>query len=164
MFVFCLITVGVVWSNTSPYEWLVYNLCDLGDFKMSMAILYLHQTNLTQYTTVRLFLSNLIRYLKWVLNHLRQSMKYIHHVNNVKWSHFSLLFYNTKNSKSPPVWGLFPGRDIPKPLKQIHCQTLNNRCECHGSSGMTTIKGWPLSQYVRHIKDPSLLNGHEYRA
>ena len=44
---------------------------------------------------------------------------------------------------------------------QLHCQTLGNRCECHGSTEMTIINGCPLSQYVWHAKELSLLNGHE---
>ena len=42
---------------------------------------------------------------------------------------------------------------------QLHCQTLGNRCECHGSSEMTIINGRPVSQWVWHVKEPSLLNG-----
>ena len=44
---------------------------------------------------------------------------------------------------------------------QLHCQTLGNRCECHGSTEMTIINGCPLSQYVWHAKELSLFNGHE---
>ena len=29
---------------------------------------------------------------------------------------------------------------------QLHCQTLGNRCECHGSLEMNIIKGRPVSQ------------------
>ena len=35
---------------------------------------------------------------------------------------------------------------------------------CHGSSEMTNIKGRPVSQQVWHVKEHSLLNGHECRA
>ena len=38
------------------------------------------------------------------------------------------------------------------------------RCQCHRSLEMTIIKGWPLSQYMWHVKEPSLLNGHECQA
>ena len=40
---------------------------------------------------------------------------------------------------------------------------IGNRCECHRSSRMTIINGCPVSQYVWHPKEPSLLNGHECR-
>ena len=39
-------------------------------------------------------------------------------------------------------------------------QTLGIACECHGSSEMTIINGFPVSQYVWHSKEPSLLYGH----
>ena len=42
--------------------------------------------------------------------------------------------------------------------------TLGNRCKCHGSMEMTIINGCPVSQYVWHAKEHSLLNGHECRA
>ena len=29
---------------------------------------------------------------------------------------------------------------------QLHCQTLGNRCECHGSSEMSILNGCPVSQ------------------
>ena len=38
------------------------------------------------------------------------------------------------------------------------------RCQCHRSLEMTIIKGWPMSQYMWHVKEPSLLNGHECQA
>ena len=38
------------------------------------------------------------------------------------------------------------------------------QCEYHGSSEMTIINGCPVSKYVWHAKEPSLLNGHECRA
>ena len=41
---------------------------------------------------------------------------------------------------------------------------LGNRCECHGSSEMTIINGCPVSQWVWHDKEPTLLNGHDCRA
>ena len=41
--------------------------------------------------------------------------------------------------------------------RQLHCQTLGNRCEFDGSSEMTIINGCPVSQYVWHAKEPSLL-------
>ena len=51
--------------------------------------------------------------------------------------------------------GSIHGRDRPKSW-QLRCQTLGNRCECHGSSEMTLIKGWPMSQLVLHVKEPPL--------
>ena len=44
---------------------------------------------------------------------------------------------------------------------QLHCWTLSNRRECHGSSEMTIINGCPVSKCLWHAKEPSLLNGHE---
>ena len=46
---------------------------------------------------------------------------------------------------------------------QLHCQTLSNRCQCHRSSEMTILNGRPVSQQVWHVREPSLLNGHECR-
>ena len=42
--------------------------------------------------------------------------------------------------------------------------TLGNGCKCHGSMEMTIIYGCPVSQYVWHAKEPSMINVHEYRA
>ena len=30
-------------------------------------------------------------------------------------------------------------------IKNVHCQMLSNRYECHGSLEMTSIKGWLMS-------------------
>ena len=45
-----------------------------------------------------------------------------------------------------------------------HCKTLGNRCKCHGSSVMTIVNVRLVSSCVWHVKEPSLLNGHECRA
>ena len=59
-----------------------------------------------------------------------------------------------------------PSRDRPKSLKQVVTAPLPNawhQCECHGSSEMTIINGYSVSQQVWHSKEPSLLNGHKCR-
>ena len=69
----------------------------------------------------------------------------------------SYIFTQDYQIHPPPRWrsgrafashagnrGLIPGQYRPKSLKQVgqlHCQTLGNRCECHGSSEMTIMKG-----------------------
>ena len=40
---------------------------------------------------------------------------------------------------------------------------LGKRCECHVSSEITIINGFPVSQKVWHAKEFSLLDVHEYR-
>ena len=47
------------------------------------------------------------------------------------------------------VYGSIPGRDRAKSLKQVVTAPLQHtrtRCKCHGSSDITIIIGWPLSQ------------------
>ena len=45
----------------------------------------------------------------------------------------------------------------------MHCKTLNNRCDVHGSSKMTTRNGCPMSQWEWHALEPLLVLGHECR-
>ena len=56
--------------------------------------------------------------------------------------------------------------DRPKSLKQVVTAPLLNArqqvCMCQGSSEMTIINGWPVSQYVWHVKETSPLNGLEW--
>ena len=37
----------------------------------------------------------------------------------------------------------------------------SNRCECHGSSEMNIIEGWPVSQRCGTLKNPHCSNEHE---
>ena len=41
---------------------------------------------------------------------------------------------------------------------------LGYRCKCHRSSEMSIIKSRPMLQWVWHVKEPSLLNGHKCQA
>ena len=57
--------------------------------------------------------------------------------------------------------------DRPKLYKQIVTAPLSNvrhGCECHRSLEMNIIKGCPVSKYVWHAKEQSLLNDHRCRA
>ena len=64
-----------------------------------------------------------------------------------------LVSYTLSQNSACGDRGSIPGRDIPKLL--LHCQTLGNSCECHGSSEMTIIKGWPVSQAFNGNSDVS---------
>ena len=54
-----------------------------------------------------------------------------------------------------------PGRD--KAVKS-DSESSTLRCERYGSSEMTIINRCPVTQYVWHVKETSLLNGYKSRA
>ena len=59
-----------------------------------------------------------------------------------------------------------PGRDRPLKVVKIGSASSTAKCSALGVSvtRMTIIKGRPLSQWVWHVQEHSLLNDHEYRA